>query len=194
MRGLYRGYSVTAFCTPLNNCIYFPIYESFKDFYRESLDLQEGSFSLYGLSAVCSGVITNIIMNPCWMVRTRMQAEVFRSMNEKNYKAKYPLNLFKTINIVRKKEGIRTLYNGLSASMIGVSHPLIYFPLYEKSKIYFKKNWDSDNPDPNKLSSRYVAISTIWCKAATSFMTYPHEVLRARMQDTRKYETKNDLK
>ena len=75
--------------------------------------------------------------------------------------------------------------------MIGVSHPLIYFPLYEKSKIYFKENWDKDNSDPDKLSSRYVAISTIWCKAATSFLTYPHEVLRARMQDTRKYEMKD---
>ena len=82
MRGLYRGYSVTAFCTPVNQSIYFPIYESFKDLFRETLDMQEGSFSLYGLSATCSGVITNIIMNPFWMVRTRMQAEIFRSMSE----------------------------------------------------------------------------------------------------------------
>lgn len=72
--------------------------------------------------------------------------------------------------------------------MLGVMHPLIYFPLYELSKIYFKQNWDYANPDPHQLSSRYVVISTLVCKAATSALTYPHEVLRARMQDVRMYE------
>lgn len=81
-----------------------------------------------------------------------------------------------------------TLYQGLGASMIGVSHPLIYFPLYEKSKIYLKESWDTDNPDPNKLSTRYILISAVTCKAITSAITYPHEVLRARLQDFRKYE------
>ena len=80
------------------------------------------------------------------------------------------------------------LYNGLSASMLGVAHPLIYFPLYEKSKIYFKRNWDSETGDSESLSSKYVLISAITCKAATSALTYPHEVLRARMHDIRKYE------
>jgi len=79
--------------------------------------------------------------------------------------------------------------------MIGVSHPLIYFPLYEKSKIYLKESWDTDNPDPNKLSSRYILISAVTCKAITSAITYPHEVLRARLQDFRKYEnTANNTK
>ena len=73
--------------------------------------------------------------------------------------------------------------------MFGVSHPLIYFPLYEKSKIYFKRNWDRDNADPDSLSSRWVLISAITCKAITSACTYPHEVVRARMQDVRFYET-----
>lgn len=84
-----------------------------------------------------------------------------------------------------------TLYNGLAASMMGLSHPLIYFPLYEKSKIYFKTRWDTQNPDPDNLSSRFVLISAVTCKAITSACTYPHEVLRARMQDIRTYESKH---
>ena len=31
-------------------------------------------------------------------------------------------------------------------------------------------------------------VSAVSCKAATSAITYPHEVLRARMQDIRSYE------
>ena len=72
--------------------------------------------------------------------------------------------------------------------MLGVTHPLIYFPLYEKSKIYLKKNWDSESSDKDQLSWQYVMISAVACKGMTSAITYPHEVLRARMQDIRKYE------
>ena len=66
-------------------------------------------------------------------------------------------------------------------------HPIIYFPLYEKSKIYFKENWDTDNPS-DSLSPQYVLICATTCKTITSALTYPHEVVRARMQDVRKYE------
>lgn len=72
--------------------------------------------------------------------------------------------------------------------MLGIMHPLIYFPLYEKAKIYLKKNWDKSNPDPDTLSSRFILISAVFCKAATSALTYPHEVIRARLQDVRGYE------
>ena len=48
---------------------------------------------------------------------------------------------------IQQKEGVRALYQGLSASMIGVLHPLIYFPLYEKSKIYCLQNFQKDEPD-----------------------------------------------
>lgn len=188
LKGLYRGYSVTAFCSPMFNAMYFPMYEGFKKHFRESFELEEGSFRLYGCSAVASGLISNVITNPFWMVRTRMQAETFRSMCEQNYRSKYSLNLFKNIWLIWQREGFFTLYNGLSASMLGVMHPLIYFPLYEKSKIYFKEHWDGANPDPHHLSSQYILVSTVVCKGITSAMTYPHEVLRARMQDVRLYE------
>ena len=63
--------------------------------------------------------------------------------------------------------------------MVGVLHPLIYFPLYEKSKIFFRENYEP-NPENGHLSSKYVFISAISCKALTSLLTYPHEVIRAR--------------
>merc|ERR1712151_1152482 len=131
------------------------------------------------------GVICNCISNPLWLVRTRMQAEVFRSLNEANYRSKYPANILKTLRIIQKQEGVLALYQGLTASMFGVVHPLIYFPLYEKTKIYFKENWE---PNSEHLSSGYIAISACSMKTVTSALTYPHEVLRARMHDRRSYE------
>ena len=62
--------------------------------------------------------------------------------------------------------------------MVGVIHPLIYFPIYEKSKIYLKANWDKES---KSLRSRYVLVAACSCKAVASALTYPHEVVRARM-------------
>ena len=72
--------------------------------------------------------------------------------------------------------------------MLGISHPLIYFPMYEFAKIYLKENWDNDNPDPDSLSTKYVVVSALTCKMVASLCTYPHEVIRARSHDIRAYE------
>ena len=104
---------------------------------KENLGWQENSFKLYSVSASIAGITCNVITNPFWLVRTRMQAETFRSACELNYTEKYPHNIFRAMWMIQQREGVKALYQGLSASMIGVLHPLIYFPLYEKSKIYF---------------------------------------------------------
>ena len=101
MKGLYRGYNITAFCVPFFNMIYFPLYETIKEESKARLGFEEGSFLLYATSASASGVICNCISNPLWMVRTRMQAEIFRSMSEDNYRSKYPINIFKTLQIIK---------------------------------------------------------------------------------------------
>lgn len=51
--------------------------------------------------------------------------------------------------------------SGLTASILGISHALIYFPLYEHWKMYFKKTFE---PNSDKLSSRYVFLSAIFSK------------------------------
>lgn len=89
------------------------------------------------------------------------------------------------------QEGGRVLMSGLTASILGISHALIYFPLYEHSKMFFKKTFE---PDSDRLSSRYVFVSAIISKCKqirkstnsiynlvlSSAITYPHEVLRSR--------------
>lgn len=55
--------------------------------------------------------------------------------------------------------------SGLTASILGISHALIYFPLYEHWKLYFKKNYE---PNADKLSNRYVFLSAIFSKSMIS--------------------------
>ncbi|CDW79824.1 mitochondrial carrier protein [Stylonychia lemnae] len=176
-RGLYRGYQVSVFCIPLFHTIYFPLYESTKLRFKEDYGWQDDSFKLYSASAGISGLICNIITNPFWVVRTRMQAEIFRSAQQEHYERVYQ-GLFHSLNKIRHEEGARALFSGLTASILGISHALIYFPLYEKSKLYFKRTFQ---PDEDKLSGRYVFLSAILSK-----------FLRARQQDSRKTENSSN--
>lgn len=178
IKGVFRGWSISAFCTPLFHTIYFPLYEGCKVYFKKSLGWHDNDFKLYSLSASISGITCNIITNPFWVVRTRMQAEIFRTMCDKTYQTKYPNNIFRALHRIAKNEGVRVLYQGLSASMVGVLHPIIYFPLYEKSKIYCMEHFEPAGTQT--LSHRYVLISAVVCKALTSLLTYPHEVVRSR--------------
>ena len=45
--------------------------------------------------------------------------------------------MFKLCLQVGQKEGIRALYQGFAASFIGLLHPIIFFPLYEKAKQFW---------------------------------------------------------
>ena len=76
--GMYRGFSISLVCIPLFNTIYFPIYGEMKDFIRRTTSLKDGDVLFYSLSAGGAGTICNVLTNPLWMVRTRMQTEIFK--------------------------------------------------------------------------------------------------------------------
>lgn len=110
LRGLFRGYYISAFCTPLFHTIYFPMYEAIKLQSKQRFGWEEGSFHLYSLSAGVAGLSCNVITNPFWLVRTRMQAEIFRSSCELHYERTYPTNMFRAMIIIAQKEGVLSLY------------------------------------------------------------------------------------
>lgn len=85
----YIGYSVSVFCIPLFHTLYFPLYEKCKLHFKEKNGWHENSFSLYAVSAGISGLFCNIVTNPFWVVRTRMQGEIFRSACNEHYKRMY---------------------------------------------------------------------------------------------------------
>ena len=101
----------------------------------------------------------------------------------KDFQKKFGFGFFSLYRIMRdiaQKEGFFALYKGIWASLIGIVHPLVFFPMYEMMKIWMLKNWEKEGAD--KLSSSYVAASTIICKFTASAVSYPHEVLRSRIQ------------
>ena len=179
---MYRGYSVSIFCIPVFNTIYFPLYEYTKKEVESKTQIKKGDVKLYALSAGLAGTTCNILSNPLWMVRVRMQSEIFNNPCMDQFRKKYGFGLFSLFRImadISKKEGFLALYKGIWASMIGIIHPLVYFPMYEIMKIKLLEKFEE--PGATKLSSKFVALNAIVCKAVASAASYPHEVLRSRI-------------
>lgn len=75
-----------------------------------------------------------------------MQVEIFKNPSNEHFKSKYShgvTSIFKNIGNIYTHEGFFALYKGLPATAIGIIHPLVFFPLYEKLKIYFKDNLEA---------------------------------------------------
>lgn len=77
--GMYRGFSISLMAIPIFNTIYFPIYGEIKDLIRRHTSMKDGDVSFYAVSSGMAGFFCNILTNPIWIVRTRMQAEIFQS-------------------------------------------------------------------------------------------------------------------
>lgn len=79
-------------------------------------------------------------------------------------------------------EGFRSFYSGLTPALFGLTHVAIQFPLYEYLKMAFTGYGIGEHPDTG--SSHWIGISfaTLLSKVCASTLTYPHEVLRTRLQ------------
>jgi solute carrier family 25 folate transporter 32 len=157
--------------------IYFPCYNYAKMFLAARCEHKP---LVHMGAAVCGGLITDVATNPLWVVRTRL---VSQHLHVK-YKGAVPLytGTFQTMRLVVQQEGVRGLYKGLTASFLGLSHVAVQFPLYEA----MKERLGVDQPGAGIAGGSWEVLLASTCsKLVASTLTYPHEVVRARLQDQR---------
>lgn len=167
--------------TPMFHSIYFPLYEIAKIHFSERFNAPTDSFKVVAYSSAMTGAFCNVVTNPFWLVKTRIQSEVYRieniSSHQEHHSRQYR-SIFQSIWTIAWNEGPLALFNGLTASMMGISHVLIYFPLYERMKheVRVRNRIPMDWP----LPPSYIFMCAVLSKSFTSCITYPHEVIRAR--------------
>ena len=124
VKGFYQGLPSQIFGNGLSYAIYFVAYAKAKQFYG----FDPTSFVNMTKSSATAGCIASIATNPFWVLKT-LQAKKNRG-------------IIQTGKQLVQKEGITSLWKGLTASLILVSNPIIQFAVYEwlKKKQFLKSS------------------------------------------------------
>jgi solute carrier family 25 (mitochondrial folate transporter), member 32 len=188
-RGLFKGLSIALVNVPLFLGIYWYSYENMKKLLNTHYDLPLPL--LHIASATSSAFVADCVSNPLWVVRTRLQTEYLHSTLSVHPSGTptQPVSAFTMVRTIYTQEGVRAFYKGLTASFLGLPHVAIQFPLYEHFKAKAKeRRLQSDPSNINTsagLSPVDIIASSIMAKVIAISITYPHEVIRIRMQDSR---------
>ncbi|KXN66953.1 mitochondrial folate carrier protein [Conidiobolus coronatus NRRL 28638] len=187
--GLYRGITPNLLGSSLSWALYFGFYSKIKQ--RYSSDLGDGRIatkmtkSEYMLASAQAGAMTTVFTNPIFVVKTRMLA------NDPTHPKAYS-SFLNGIKSLYKLEGVRGLYRGFSAALIGTSHGAVQFLAYEQLKIW---RWNLRNN--RKLNQKPTDLETINAKLPTweylwmsslsktiaATLTYPYQVVKTRVQN-----------
>ena len=208
-RGWYLGFEPAVFSVGVFWTVYFPSYDYAKEAIARSTGLSTSSGLVHMSAAASAGLLTDIITNPLWMVRTRLAAQGVRQERPAVKAAAASASASATAAVgaaaerlqyrsmrhafatIAREEGLLAFFNGLSASILGLSHIMIQFPFYEwiKAELLLRDpatrpqpgGGASAEPAPPSPLSHVIAASGL-SKLVASSITYPHEVIRARLQ------------
>lgn len=189
VRGLYRGLGPTILGYLPTWAIYFAVYDTIKNhFGAKPVDdvmpvrhvypaaqakgyqplAREHPWSLHILSAMTAGATSTICTNPLWVIKTRFMTQ---PRDEIRYR-----HTWDAARTIYQTEGWRAFFRGLLPSLLGIAHVAVQFPLYEALKRWSQR----DSPEP--LPPRRILLCSAISKMTASIVTYPHEVVRTRLQ------------
>jgi solute carrier family 25 folate transporter 32 len=123
-RGVFKGVGPALVTVPLFWGVYWPIYDKMKSHFG-SRDSGVSSSTGHILSAVVAGATSDVITNPFWVTRTRIQTLALHS----EVPVSAEISTVQMMKHIYETEGWTAFYKGLGASFLGLSHVAIQFPL-----------------------------------------------------------------
>ena len=137
-------------------------------------------------SAAVAGAVSDLLCNPMFVVRTRLQTDALHAMMGEGGGTGRggmirPKSVTETIKSLYLEGGLLIFWRGMMANIVGLSHVAIQFPVYESLKYRMRiHNNDAEKNGPTEL-----LVASALSKMMACLVSYPHEVIRSRMQDAR---------
>lgn len=179
LRGLYRGVTPNVWGAGSAWGFYFLFYNAIKGHMEGDGHSPLGP-GRHMLAASEAGVLTLIITNPLWVVKTRLCLQ-YQEVSVTTASAKHYQGMLDALVKVYRYEGIAGFYKGFIPGVLGVSHGALQFMAYEELKKRYCKYYNM--PPNTKLGTleylSFAALSKLFAASAT----YPYQVVRARLQD-----------
>ncbi|KAL7511156.1 hypothetical protein ACHAXN_010301 [Cyclotella atomus] len=184
LRGCFCDLGVRLATVPAFWGLYFSPYEKLKSHFLQVTqpygDNSPNRHALIHLTSAISAVaVADILCNPMFVIRTRMQTEALHYFQMPELERK-PHSILQTASGLYKEGGVPMFWRGLTASLLGLGHVGIQFPLYERFKAEARKRSVDGEDSPLDL-----LLASGLSKMMAAMITYPHEVVRSRMMDAR---------
>merc|ERR1712224_580466 len=109
-KGLYRGLGAGLLAVPLFWSVYFPVYQASRRALFDKVSWRPFMQNMF--AAVVAGAVADVVTNPLWVVRLRLQTLVFHNRAE----VSSPPGALRMLIGIWRSEGFLALYKGLSAS------------------------------------------------------------------------------
>jgi solute carrier family 25 folate transporter 32 len=191
--GMYRGLSPMMLGYLPTWAVYMTVYDRMKGYFKGK-GWHEDPRDVYisnAYSSICAGACSTLATNPIWVIKTRMMSQVSRSASKSARAAPWHYN--STLDAARKmykSEGIGAFYSGLAPALLGLTHVAIQFPLYELLKEKFvgvEMGEHSEKNGEGMQETFGILAATLISKVCATSATYPHEVLRTRLQTQQRH-------
>ncbi|KAJ4302387.1 hypothetical protein N0V88_002531 [Collariella sp. IMI 366227] len=202
IRGLYRGLGPIVMGYLPTWAVWFTVYNKTKKFLGE---YHHNGFAVNFWSSIIAGGSSTLVTNPIWVIKTRLMSQ--SSSHDRSHISPFPRgsntptsrpslhspwHYKSTWDAARKMyttEGILSFYSGLTPALLGLTHVAVQFPAYEFLKMKFTGRAMGAAPAAGQEDKAHwfgILGASIMSKIMASSATYPHEVIRTRLQTQRR--------
>jgi len=181
LKGMYRGLGPIILGYLPTWAVWFTVYGKSKEVLS---DTSENQLLVNFCSSIIAGASSTMVTNPIWVIKTRLMSQVSRRATENT--ARPPWHYKSTLDAARKMyrtEGMLSFYSGLTPALLGLTHVAIQFPAYEYLRTKFTGQGMGVQAEGDQSSHWFGILSaSVLSKMMASSTTYPHEVIRTRLQ------------
>ena len=136
-------------------------------------------------ASLSGGACSTMATNPIWVIKTRLMSQSSSQLTNSHSKPPWHYkNTWDAARVMYRTEGILSFYSGLTPALLGLTHVAIQFPLYEVFKEKFTGLGKGQKETDEDRSHHFYGLATaiFLSKVCASTATYPHEVVRTRLQ------------